>query len=296
MNAKKRRRLRIAGPAILALLAAVLISAAPNTPPDDLIRQGNKFVEKVEYEEALKLYQEAEERGPDPGLIAFNKAAAYWRIGEPRIAENHYRMALDDAAAPIERRTRAFYDLGNCLLVQGKNTDYRLLREAIRCYEICLELATEVELRKMATHNLKLAKLRWSEARKSSSNPPTPNENEPPDTPRQPDQKKKSNKDKKNDPTLNNDGKDPTKKVDPKTVKEKGPDMVEPKADPNNTNEQPRPGRGSVPVIPDKDDLKSLDPKDAHAALNEVELRLIQIRKRLRGYATIPERPSGKDW
>jgi tetratricopeptide (TPR) repeat protein len=286
--------LRFLGQSAVAFLAAILIGAAPNTPPDDLIRQGNKAVEKDDYEAALQLYQDAEERGTDPGLIAFNKATAYWHVGDFRKAENHYRMALDDAAAPIERRVRAFYNLGNSLVKQAEERDHRLLREAIRYYEYCLDLATEPDLRDKAKHNLELAKLLWNKARANSANPPTPNSDEPPDTPRQPKPKEKPKLDKVNDPLKNDDGKDPKKEIDPKKV-EKG-EAIEPKADPHKTNSPPQAGPGRVPVIPDNDKLEPLDANDTLAALNAAEKRLNKIRERLRERAAIPERPSGKDW
>jgi tetratricopeptide (TPR) repeat protein len=279
----------------MALLAALLISAAPNTPPDDLIRQGNKAVDKDDYEAALQLYQDAEERGTDPGLIAFNKATSYWRLGDFRKAENHYRMALDDAAAPAERRVRAFYNLANCLVKQAEERDYRLLREAIRYYEYCLDIATEQDLRDKAKHNLELAKLLWNKARASSASPPTPNSDEPPDAPRQPKPKERPKLDKESDPLTHDDGKDIKKVIDPNKLN-KGSDAIEPKTDPNKTDSPPQAGPGRVPVIPDNDELKPLEAKDTQAALEAVERRLNRIRERLRERAAIPERPSDKDW
>jgi tetratricopeptide (TPR) repeat protein len=288
-------RISILQRCILSFLGClILIGAAPNTPPDDLIRQGNKAIEKDEYEAALQLYLDAEERGTDPGLIAFNKAAAYWHLGEFRMAENHYRMALDDQAAPTERRVKAFYNLGNCLVKQAKEGDYGLLREAIRYYEYCLDLATDEEILKKAKHNLELAKLLWNQARASSANPPTPNSNEPSDTPRQPKPKNKPDSKKENDTLKNDDGKDPKKETDPKKVV-KGNEKVEPTNDPNKTD-TPQPGPGRVPVIPDNDKLSDLDATDVKNALDAAEYRLNEIRKRLRGYAATPEKPSGKDW
>src|SRR5687768_2750125 len=120
---------------VLVAATSLLVSAAPNAKPDDLIREGNRAIEKEQFEAALQLFLDAEERGTDPGLIAFNKATAYWHIGDYRKAENHYRMALDDAAAAPERRTRAFFNLGNCLVKQSEDRDIRLLRDAIRYYE-----------------------------------------------------------------------------------------------------------------------------------------------------------------
>ncbi len=279
---------------IILLLCVLLISAAPNAKPDDLIREGNQAVEKGEYEAALRLLQDAEERGTDPGLIAFNKATAYWHRGNYRDAENHYRMALDDTAAPVDRRSKGFFNLANCLVKQAGNSDLRLLREAIRYYEYCLDLATEDGLRKDAKHNLELAKLLWNKARAGSANPPTPNSDEPPDTPKQPESKPKKDRDKSVEPG-NKDGKESKKEID-KTKVEKGSDVPEPKSDPHKTDAPPKPGPGRVPVIPDTDKLVPQSAEDTQAALREAETRLNEIRKQLRKFAAIPENPSGKDW
>ena len=272
------------------------ISAAPNAKPDDLIREGNQAVEKEQFEAALQLFQDAEERGTDPGLIAFNKATAFWHVGDFRKAENHYRMALDDAAAPAERRVRAFFNLGNCLVKQSDDRDIRLLREAIRYYEYCLDLAADAGLRKDAKHNLELAKLLWNKARARSSNPPSPNSDEPPDTPRQPETRKRPELEKKKEPGMNEDGKEPKKETDHKTKIDKGTEVTDPKNDPQKSDAPPQPGPGRVPVVPDKDKLDEWEKADAIAALKEAEVRLNLIRQRLRAFAAIPEKPSGKDW
>lgn len=286
---------RIVGPVVFAWLAIVLISASPNAKPDDLIREGDQAIEKAEYEKALELYQEAEERGTDPGLIAFNKAAAYWHLNDFRKAELHYRMTLNDAAASTERRARSFFNLGNCLVKQAGERDIALLREAIRYYEYCLDLAADGELRALARHNLEVAKLLWIDARSQIANPPAPNADEPPDTPRQPEAKKKSEPEKKKEPGKTDVGKNIKKELDSKAKIDKGTESSDPKQDPNRSD-SPQAGPGRVPVIPDKDELERRSESDTLAALMETEIRLKIIRQRLRAFATIPEKPSGKDW
>src|SRR5580704_14789933 len=135
---------------------ALIVSAAPPASPEEFIVAGNDAMQREDYENALQLYQQAEERGTDPGLIAFNKATAYYRLRDFRQAENHYRMALGDAAIPEQRRARAFFNLGDCLVEQAGDKDVKLLREAIRCYEHCLESKPDDGLRNDAIHNLEL--------------------------------------------------------------------------------------------------------------------------------------------
>lgn len=272
-------------------LAPLLVSAAPNSSPDDLIREGNDVFEKSEYEAALKLYQDAQERGTDPGLIAFNAATVYWHKREYRQAENHYRMALDDAAAPKERRSRSFFNLGNCLVKQADPRDHRLLREAIQYYEYCIDQTEDADLRKNARHNLEIAKILWNKARRTSPNPPSPNSNEPPETPRH-NEPKKPDLDKEKKPGNNDDGKD-HKKNDQKKKIDQGTEKTE-NIDPDK-KEQPTPGPGRVPVIPDTDKLERQTAEDTRAALRAAELRLKSIRERLRQQAATSENSGGKN-
>src|SRR3954471_8216204 len=144
--------------------ALALVSASPAPTPDDFIRDGNTAAEQGRWENALAFYDRAEERGTDPGMIAFNKATAYYRLNDYRRAESHFRMALDDAAIPAERRAKALYNLGDCLVKQAGEKDLRLLRDAIRCYELCLDAAADEGLRRDAEYNLELAKLLWNKA------------------------------------------------------------------------------------------------------------------------------------
>src|SRR5205085_1089292 len=95
----------------LAALALLLVGAAPEDDLEELIRKGNAAyargertsnadAARKEFEAALQFYQKAEERTADPGRVAFNKAAALYRLGQYREAERCYRCCLEDGAAP----------------------------------------------------------------------------------------------------------------------------------------------------------------------------------------------------
>src|SRR5262249_56790841 len=97
---------------------------------DERVRWGTAAFGRQDYVAAVDLSTRAEDQTADPGLIAFNKAAALYRLaGQPeggprrlalyRDAELHYRRSLEDAAR--QRRLRALYGLGNRLLPQGPN-------------------------------------------------------------------------------------------------------------------------------------------------------------------------------
>src|SRR3954466_13149361 len=116
------------------IAALMVVSAAP---PDDLVRRGNAALRAGDPGAAGKLFAAAEEHTADPGLVAFNRAAALFEQGEYRDAELHYLRALDDKAAPPDRRARALYNRGVCL---GKRaSDLPALRAAVSCFEQALD-------------------------------------------------------------------------------------------------------------------------------------------------------------
>lgn len=281
--------------AILLIAFAVLcLSAAPPAAPDDFIRLGNQASERGAFDEALRLYQQAEERGIDPGLIAFNKATAYYQLQDYRQAENHFRMALDDAAIPSERRTKALYDLGNCLVRQADAKDHETLRSAIRCYELCLDAAPEDALRSDAAHNLEVAKLLWNKARSQLAKQLPPNEGDPPDNHKPPEPKKKDRGSKEGDGNPANSGKDKVG-VLPKEVKQlDGKDNG--KEDLKKAEPAPKPGPSRVPVVPDTDELTPMTSEDTQRALEAAERRLREGRLRNRESTAVPEDANGRDW
>src|SRR5258708_5871173 len=108
---------------VVSLLATALLAlgASPRGQPDmeSLLRQGNAAFARGDYAEAARLYEEAETRATDPGLVAFNLASAKYHLavtGEGGAtalseAERLYRCCL---ARTDPRRPRALYGLGNC--------------------------------------------------------------------------------------------------------------------------------------------------------------------------------------
>jgi tetratricopeptide (TPR) repeat protein len=253
-------------------LTAILIAATPPVDPEGCVRQANAAFERGEFDLALKLYGQAEERITNPGLVAFNKAAALYRTGEFRDAEVHYRRSLEEATGA--RRATMLFDLGNCLLMQSKGADAKLLRQAVDCYALCLrEPETPEPLRADARYNLELAKQLWVKARQAR-----PNKEQGPDDP---DEKKN--------------------KPEPKTPDEKTPGGVEPtpgqkpepgtKAEPVDKNDprQPipvdamqAPGSGNLPPVPDKDELTKMLPEDAARHLKRATERVLNERTKHR--------------
>ena len=121
------------------LIAFILISAAPPQTAEDWERRGNAAFADENYAEAARCYAHAQERGMEPGRIAFNHAAAMFRMGKYRDAERLARWAVEGAAPP-DRRAKAVYNLGTCLLQSSDGKDGRRLAEAVGCFTRCLKV------------------------------------------------------------------------------------------------------------------------------------------------------------
>src|SRR5258708_5590004 len=118
-----------AAPTSRTAIAVLLVGAAPLTP-EDAMRQGNEAVARKDYDAALRFYEQAEATATDPGLVAFNKGAVLFRLGRHREAELCYLRCLQDRAIRKERRAKALYDLGVCLLQRGAEAREALARAA----------------------------------------------------------------------------------------------------------------------------------------------------------------------
>jgi tetratricopeptide (TPR) repeat protein len=275
---------------LLSGLAVSLIGAGRPATPEDSIRQANDAFELGDLDAAEQLYAQAEERAADPGLIAFNKGTALYHLSDFRRGELCFRRALGDAAIPSERRERALYNLGNCLVRQAGETDMRQLQSAIDCYEMVLRETQDEGLRSDAGHNLELAKLLWAKARARRPQGERDPDWDEPKEPKQPPP----------DPTKPPEGTgadgtdDGQKKLDsgPKVDIGKGPGtgLVPKEA------EKAAPGQGNLPVLPDTEEVRSLPLEDIRAELQRAGQRLQRERQKLREEATMGERPRANDW
>jgi len=275
---------------LLCCLAATLVAAGPPQPPENVIREANDAFAQGDLESAEILYARSEERAPDPGLVAFNKGAALYHRGDFRRAELCFRRALGDADIPADRRARALYNLGNCLVRQAGDTDIRQLQSAIDCYELALRESSDEGIRSDAGHNLEVAKLLWAKAR---ARRPAGERDPDWDEPREPKQPPP-------DPTKPPEGPGPDgtgegpKKLDtgPKLDIGKGPESgLTPKE-----AEKAAPGQGNLPVLPDTDEVRSMPLEDVRAELKRNGQRLHRERQKLREEAAQGERPRANDW
>jgi tetratricopeptide (TPR) repeat protein len=127
-------------PRLAALALLVLLAGAADAL--DWVREGNRAFDRGEFVSALEYYTRAEPVTLDPGLVAFNKAAAYYQLRRFAESAESYRRCLEDAVGA--RRVRALYGLANALAQDGHQRHGRagldLLLQAKARYEECLAL------------------------------------------------------------------------------------------------------------------------------------------------------------
>jgi tetratricopeptide (TPR) repeat protein len=291
MNA---RRVTSLGWMLVVVLA--LVAAGPAADPEALVRQGNAAFARQDYAAAIDLYTRAEDRIIDPGLVAFNKATALYRqgaateeaarrLGLYRDAELHYRRALEDAAG--QRRLGALYGLGTSLVQQGTGRGAAPLQEAVRCFEECLKQPDlDASFADDVRHNLELAKLLWLQAKNNRSSPDA----NPPDG---------SDDSPKKDPTrpesLQPGGDDPGG-ASPSAKGDKVRVQAEPGKTPIPTDQQPAPGTGNLPPVPDRDELVPMAPEDAAAHLERAAAKVLRERREHQQRSARPPASSVKDW
>jgi Ca-activated chloride channel family protein len=269
-------------PAALCFSLA-LLGAGPGSDPEECVRQGNAAFARGEFATAVRWYEQAEVYTTDPGQVAFNKAAALYRLGDYREAERHYRRSREGAEGP--RLARVLYDLGNCLVQRAEDRNLALLEEAIRLYEQCLgQAGADAALAGDARHNLELAKLLWLKAKAAQDDPDRrhPNqgsEDAPPDGPRD---------------QFAHDGNGGLATPDPRGKVEPLPDQPGDAAAAR-TRQTP-PGKGNLPPLPDEDELVALAPEDAAEHLRRAAVRIAREQQeyRQRG-AAVPLR-NVMDW
>jgi Ca-activated chloride channel family protein len=275
-------------------VAAALLGAGAAADPLDLVRQGNAAYDREEYAAAVDCYTAAEDRIADPGLVAFNEAAALYRLaglpesgprraGLYREAELHYRRCLEDAEG--RRRAEALYGLGNSLLQQARGaTAYR---QAVRAYEQCLaEEGLAPDLAEDARHNLELAKLLLLQAKASKKDQDESPEENPDDPMKRPPQR----------PDSSQTGSAQQMVGTPGPNGDKVQAKVQQGEQPVKTDEPPPPGQGTLPPVPDKDQLVPMAPEDAAAHLEKAAARVLRERREHQHLAARPPSAAVKDW
>lgn len=264
------------------LLAAWLPGRGTAPPPARLVRQGNALLQAGNVEAALAAYTQAETRTTDPGLVAFNKAVALYRLGQYREAELHLRQSSEDATGP--RRARLLYDLASCLVQQARDRDADLLEEALRLYEQCLEHpGIDEALADDARHNLELA---WALRERARAEPhrrdTTTSEKDDAGTrvrPPGPDEAS----------TSPSQARARQGKTEP-AGQEAG------QGQPIQEDRLLRPGKGNLPPLPDDEQVAGLAADDAAEHVRQAAERIARERREHRQRRTALPSRHVKDW
>jgi tetratricopeptide (TPR) repeat protein len=244
-----------------------LLAAAPPSPLD-WQRRGDAAFDAGRFDEAAKCYAQAEARTSEPGRVAYNAGVANFNLGRYREAERLFRCSLE--SSDFAPKSRAWYNLGTCLLHASDGRDAHRLGEAIQCFERTLKQSGLDESGQAdARHNLELAKLLW---RRVNSNAPPP-ESEPgnrdnPNTQEQPDQ-----------PMGDEPGTEPGTGTTGRRVGQvpAGPDGQTPMQ----TDKQGAPGTGQMSPISDAEQQNPLPPQEARALLQQAGERIRRERRTL---------------
>lgn len=277
-------------PLLAITLALSLLGAAQPPDPEALLREGNAAFARGDFARAAALYERAEVRATDPGLVAFNLAAAKYRLaesdGSPQAlleAEQAYRCCVEPGNP---RRAAALYGLGNCLLLKAGDRDAATLKAAIECYDRCLRQASPDEaLAADVRYNRERARLALQQLLAQSGRPKEDRPSGEDDNPERPDRQPQQSP----NGDLGPDGQGGT---------QAGPAMVKPGPgqNPVQTDERPPGGQGTLPPVPDRADPAPLSPQDAAAHLEQATRRILEERQAHRRGNVRPPAPTVRDW
>ncbi len=114
----------------LILLSCLLIAWKP--PVEHRNGKGNELYKKQNYEEALKVYQDAQSDAPQKPELNYNIGNALYQQKKYDMAKESYQQSV--LASDPKLRANAYYNLGS---VQFRKGD---LRDSLRLFEKALEL------------------------------------------------------------------------------------------------------------------------------------------------------------
>jgi hypothetical protein len=260
---------------ILAATAVAFLVAAAAPPADDteaLLRRAHAAFARGDWRTAAEFYDQASLRATDPvpptlylAAARYHQAATTGAPGEAlREAEALYRSCVD---SPGPQRLEALCGLGNCLVLRGKG-DAAVLREALRCFEVCCKEG-DGALRATAAHNREEARLLLLQVTPPTENPgdDTPPNDTMPRGPQPPPGAEDRN------PT------EPGRDERPGGTQKPQPVKPEPGSAPKPTDQQPPPGAGNLPPVPDRPDLPPLSAQDAAKHLEAAHERIVRERQ-----------------
>jgi tetratricopeptide (TPR) repeat protein len=277
----------------LTLLALAVLAASPCLDPEALLREAAAAYARGDYAAAASLYEQAEARTTDPGLVAFNLAAAKYRLAlTPEAgsrqalqeAEQLYRCCLEPGDP---RRARALYGLGNSLLRQAPDPKASNLKTAIDCYERCLrDPGADAGLAADTRYNLQKARLLLAQFQPPAGSPEDKPGGEDADTnPRPPERQ-----------PLHAPGGDQGTEGRADLSGGASPAQADPTQKPLPTEDRPPPGAGNLEPVPDRSEPTPLSPHDAAEHLKRATRRIVEERQAHRQGRARPPAAGVRDW
>jgi Ca-activated chloride channel homolog len=86
------------------------------------------------YEQALKLYQEAQTRNPDSDTLAYNLGNTLYQLGRYQDAAGQFGRILENDSTKLSSRT--IYNMGNSLFEMGRaGGDQQMLNQALEAFK-----------------------------------------------------------------------------------------------------------------------------------------------------------------
>jgi hypothetical protein len=271
----------------LLVFAAIAMCAA--TDVTDHLRRGATAYERGDFVTALDEFSRAVVDTADPGLVAFDQAAALYQLERFSQALDLYRCCLEDATGA--RRVRALYGLGNALAQLGVRrrgpAGVRLLDQALRTYAQCLESASGLPPADVAVLRGLLADVRTNakqveaarDRKRGEAAPPSPPGNDPrASDPSRPDPNKPGSE----DATADRPGHEG-----------QGRDADSSAGGPGTPTGERRPGRGKLPVLLDS---PNAPPLTAEQATDFLQHTVDRLRRQQAAGAPGTMPANAKDW
>ncbi len=269
----------------LPLVVPMLAASSTALTPEEAVRRGNAAFIDGRLQPALELYEKAEDRAADPGLIAFNEGVALYRQGNYPAAEDHFRRTLSDAIGL--RQVRAQYNLAACLLQTADDHDVARLEEAVTLLGRCLHNeAADQGLLVDAAHNRALAKTLWVLAKARAAKQRPNEENKTDDSATKPPRHEDRQPSGSNDTTSGN----------PDNGGKKGSVTPQKGNQGTEADSKPQAGEGNIKTISDRAELTPMSREEAEEHLKTALERVLQERRSHTQRSTRPSPANVRDW
>ncbi len=131
------------------LFVAVLVSPQPGQAASvkESVRQGNRLYRQGQFEDSLKMFQEALRKEPESDIVNFNTGTALYKQKHYDEAVDHFQKAILSNDTVL--RERAYYNLGNSFYRSGIAKEKTDINTAIaRLQESLKHLASALALDK----------------------------------------------------------------------------------------------------------------------------------------------------